>query len=120
MVSSELDQAIKRTAELFKSRDRSEDWSRNIIEGSRGLTSVHDWTLYYAYLSTPDKFDPTATYETLDVNAEIEPPPPEFDIVTHKNGCDYEIYYNRKDDGYEADDETEDEKKDVWFLCILI
>ena len=116
-MTPELEQAIKLTAELFKSRDRSEDWSRNIVEGSRGITTVHDWTLYYAYLSNPDKFDPTATYETLDINAKIAPPPPEFDIVTHRNGTDYDIYYRRKD-GYEADDENEDgrdedEKDDV-------
>ena len=103
-MSPELERAINQTKKLFQARDRSEDWGRNIIEGSRGITSEKDWTLYYSYLTNPTRFDPTATLETLDLNEKIAPPPPEFDIITHRNGTDFDIHYRRKE---EKDDEKE-------------
>ena len=74
VMSPELERAINQTKKLFQARDRSEDWGRNIIEGSRGITSEKDWTLYYSYLTNPTRFDPTATLETLDLNEKIAPP----------------------------------------------
>ena len=95
-MSPELTQAIERTKQLFKARDHSQDWGRNILEGSKGLTTQEDWTLYYSYLTNPQQFDPNAVLETVDPNYVIEAPPDELEVVTHKNGTDIDIVYKRK------------------------
>jgi hypothetical protein len=94
-MSPELAAAIKKTEVLFKTRDRAEDWGRNIIEASREINSMDDWTLFYSYLTNPNNFDPTQKIETLDVNAEIEGPPDGMKIETYKNGTDVDIVYTR-------------------------
>ena len=97
-MSPELEKALARTVKLFKTRDRSEDWSRNIIEGSEGITDTKDWTLYYHFLSNPKKFDPSnVCTETLDPDIEI-PLPKGHHEVFHKNGPDYIIEVKRNDD----------------------
>ena len=101
-MSPELEKAMSRTAELFKKRNRSEDWSRNIIEGSEGITAKEDWTLYYHFLSNPEKFDPSnACMETMDPNVEI-PLPKGLREVRHKNGPDYIVEVLKVEDDEKA------------------
>ena len=97
-MSPELATAIKKTERLFKERDRAEDWGRNIIEASREINSMNDWTLFYSYLTNPSHFDPTQKIKTLDVNAEIEGPPAGMKVETYKNGTDVDIIYKRIQD----------------------
>jgi len=94
-MSPELKAAINKTERLFKKRDRAEDWGRNIIEASRGITSMNDWTLFYSYLTNPDHFDPEQKIETLNVNAVIEGPPDGMEVLTYKNGTDIDIVYRK-------------------------
>lgn len=102
-MSPELTAAIKKTERLFKERDSAEDWGRNIIEASREINSMNDWTLFYSYLTNPDHFDPAQKLETLDVNAEIEGPPAGMKIETYKNGTDVDIVYKRIQDDEKQD-----------------
>ena len=94
-MSPELKAAINKTERLFKKRDRAEDWGRNIIEASQGITSLNDWTLFYSFLTNPNHFDPTQKTETLDVNAVIEGPPAGMKVEIFKNGTDVDIVYKR-------------------------
>ena len=94
-MSPELSQAIERTKKLFKTRDHSEDWGRNIIDGSKGIHTQEDWTLYYSYLTNPHRFDPTKKLETVDPNYKIEGLPEGLEEVRHKNGTDIIIEYKR-------------------------
>ena len=109
-MSPELTQAIERTKQLFKARDHSEDWGRNILEGSQGLSSQKDWTLYYSYLTNPQKFDPNMVLETVDPNYVIEAPPDELEVITHKNGTDINIEYKRR---VVQDDEKEEKVEEL-------
>ena len=103
-MSPELTAAIKNTERLFKTRDRAEDWGRNIIEASRGIKSMDDWTLFYSFLTNPDNFDPAQKIEALDVNTKIEGPPAGMKVVTYRNGTDIDIVYKRI-----RDDEKEEQ-----------
>ena len=103
-MSPELTAAIEKTERLFKTRDLAEDWGRNIIEASRGITSMDDWTLFYSYLTNPNNFDPEQKIDALDVNTKIEGPPAGMKVVTYINGTDVDIVYKRiRDD----DEKTE-------------
>ena len=106
-MSPELAAAIKNTERLFKKRDRAEDWGRNIIEASREINSMNDWTLFYSYLTNPENFDPTQKIETLDVNTKIEGPPAGMKVETFKNGTDIDIVYKRIRDDDEKEEKHE-------------
>ena len=97
-MTPELVQAMTKTVNLFKNRDRSEDWSRNIIEGSSGITSERDWTLYYAFLTNPANFsESNVCLETINPNETI-PLPEGLEEVVHKNGPDYIVEVKRIND----------------------
>ena len=106
-MTPELANAIRQTQDNFGRRDRAEDWSRNIIESSKGLKTQKDWTLYYAFLSNPTHFDPTAEHTTITGDETFEAPLPQFEVVTHQNGPDFEIHYKRKPEITEDDEKTE-------------
>ena len=97
-MSPELAKALGQTRELFRTRDKAEDWGRNILEGSKGLTTERDWTLYYSYLTNPNEFNPEADLKTLDPNEVIGDIPAELEKVTHKNGTEVLIEYKRSTD----------------------
>ena len=97
-MSPELAKAIEQTQKLFKTRDRAEDWGRNILEGSKGITTERDWTLYYSYLTNPSEFNPEADLKPLDPNEVIEDIPTELEKVTHTNGNEVFIEYKRAHD----------------------
>ena len=96
-MTPELRIALERTRELFRTRDHSEDWGRNIIEGSEGLCTERDWLLYYSFLTNPEAFDENAELVPMKMEP-MPPPPPEFDIIEHKNGTETTIIYKRKRD----------------------
>ena len=104
-MTPELAAAIARTRKFFETRSHSNDWGRNIVEGSFGITSQEDWTAYYSYLTNPDGFDPEAKLETLDPHENIKPLPEGLCFIKHKNGNDYEI--NIKNTMGEDDEKVE-------------
>ena len=103
-MSVELEKAMARTAELFESRSRPEDWGRNIVEGSKGLKTDRDWTLYYSYLFNPETFDPEAVIETIDPTLEIEALPKELIMESRKNGTEIIVNIRRVEDCDEKED----------------
>ena len=94
-MSPELTEAIERTKQLFIDRCRSEDWGQNIIQGSRGIQTVSDWTKYYSFLSNPTGFDENAEIPTINGEEVIEGPPPGLEVVEYKNGAETTIVYKR-------------------------
>ena len=52
-----LQKAIAATVDLFKTRTDSEDWVRNIVEGSKTLTTPLQWTHFYTFLTNPNGYD---------------------------------------------------------------
>ena len=97
-MTPELETAISRTKELFHDRDTAEDWGRNIIEGSEGLETQRDWTLYYSFLNNPTEFDENLELSVLNPNEVI--PPLRDDLCTEvvKNGTVTHILIKRKTD----------------------
>ena len=95
-MSPELKEAIQHTKQLFQKRTRSEDWGRNIIEGSSNIKSIKDWTKYYSFLTNPNHFDPENEPVPMDIDTEIEAPDPRYDIIEHRNGTDVNIHYKLK------------------------
>ena len=58
--------AIDRVKKLFKDRSDPGFWADNIIEASRDLTSKHDWSRFYSYITNPTTYNPNETIVTLD------------------------------------------------------
>ena len=100
-MSPELRQALTQTRDLFKDRCTSDDWGRNIIEGSYGIKTERDWLLYYSFLANPEAFDENAELVPSKIEP-VAPPPNEFNITYHDNGNETTIVYTRKK---EVDDE---------------
>ena len=94
-MSEELAKAMAKTAELFGSRSRPEDWGRNIVEGSKGLKTDRDWTLYYSYLFNPETFDPEAEIDTIDPTFKVEPLPKGLVMEQRKNGTEIIVNVRR-------------------------
>ena len=110
-MSVELLEAMKKTAGLFEARNRPEDWGRNIVEGSRGLKTQRDWTLYYSYLFNPETFNPDAVIETINPTHEIEPLPEGLVMEQRKNGSEIIVNIRRVKDCDEKET-SGDEKED--------
>ena len=51
-----LKQAFKKTTDLFKRRNTTEDWARNLRDGSSELTTKLQWTHFYTFLANPRKY----------------------------------------------------------------
>ena len=100
-MSPELEKAIARTQKLFRERDASEDWARNIIEGGAGLSTQRDWLLFYSFLTNPGEFNPDADLVPAE-DVVIPPPDPQYKIMEYKNGDETTIVYKRRK---EEDDE---------------
>ena len=103
-MSVELLKAVEKTAKLFESRSRPEDWGRNIVEGSKDLETQKDWTLYYSYLFNPETFDPDAVIETIDPTLEIEALPKELVMESRKNGTEIIVNVRRVENCDEKED----------------
>ena len=104
MASQELADAMELTAELFKTRQKPQDWGRNLIEGSIGLKTERDWTLFYSFIFNPGDFDANAEIETIDPNEQIEGYPPELTVEERRNGTETIIHVKR----VVEDEKTED------------
>ena len=105
-MSVELANAMQKTAELFETRSRPEDWGRNIVEGSKGLKTDRDWTLYYSYLFNPETFDKDAVIDTIDPSYEVEPLPKELVMDSHQNGTEIIVNVRRVEDCDEKDESS--------------
>ena len=103
-MSVELAEAMEKTAQLFESRSRPEDWGRNIVEGSRCLKTDRDWTLYYSYLFNPETFDKDAVIETINPTFEIEPLPKGLVMEQRQNGTEIIVNVRRVDECDEKED----------------
>ena len=92
-MTPELVRAIAKTKALFKERNRAEDWSQNIVEGSEGLSSRDDWTRYYNFLADPEGFDPEAPVgQTINPAETIEPLPSTLKSFETQNGTETIIH----------------------------
>ena len=111
-MTPELARAILKTKALFKERDRAEDWSQNILEGSEGLSSRDDWTRYYTFLADPEGFDPdTPVGETINPAETIDPLPSTLKSFETQNGTETIIHVRNVDWMNQEEEKTEDDEK---------
>ena len=84
-----LQVAINRTTKLFKNRRTARDWSDNILQGSRNLTTPNVWKHYYAWLANPTNYSEEDT-DNLSIEeytpACIAPYPDGMKVTSFKNG----------------------------------
>ena len=83
-----LHEAFAKTTELFKTRRTARDWSDNIIEGSKSLTTPEAWKHYYVWLANPKMYNEAATDKL-----EVEVPTPEC-IKPYPKGMKVETFNN--------------------------
>lgn len=104
-----LDEACKRTLELFQRNGAPGDWADNIIKGSEGLRDV-DYEDYVRFLACPSRMRRghpkvdcsecdvatlVAQYEEAEMPAHVE-------VQTTKNGTETFVYVkNNRGDGDE-------------------
>ena len=83
-------ESMKTTVDLFKRRNRAEDWSRNLIEGSQKLTTGEQWKHYYAWLSNPTSYDEDEVNQLAVVGdtvpTNLEEYPESLKVDTFQNG----------------------------------
>jgi len=85
---SVFQKAIAETTDLFKRRSQAEDWSRNLIEGSRELKTPHQWKHFYTWLANPNQYNEEETnkMEIATEAAKIEPYDSCMRTETFQNG----------------------------------
>ena len=52
-----LHACFEKTKNLFIKRNSAEDWSHNIIEGSRELKTALQWKHFYVWMANPNNYD---------------------------------------------------------------
>ena len=94
-MTADISTAIKETTELFRKRGSAEDWSNNIIEGSRSLKTDQEYTNYYAWLASPQTFDKNKDYKAQ-TKVEKRPAVPDgYEEIIHKNGTESVVEVRR-------------------------
>ena len=92
-MNDELKFAIDTVNKLFDQRDGAEWWADNIIEASKHLTRMTDWTKFYAYLANPDQFDPNEELTPIgDDPMEIDAYPSHMKEIRYQNGTETIIH----------------------------
>ena len=98
-MEDDLRTAIDTLNKLFAERSDAGWWSQNIIDASKHIRSKDSWTKFYAYMYSPQNFDPNRTYETIEECKE------EADLSLHRdreevryeNGPDTTIHVKVRD-----------------------
>ena len=65
-MDDDLRTAIEELDKLFAERSDAGWWSQNIIDASKHIKSKNSWTKFYAYMYSPQNFDPSNTYTTIE------------------------------------------------------
>ena len=65
-MEDDLRTAIEELDKLFAERSDAGWWSQNIIDASKHIKSKNSWTKFYAYMYSPQNFDPSNTYTTIE------------------------------------------------------
>ena len=106
-----LHRCFAKTKDLFTRKNQSEDWSHNLIEGSKGLRTPSQWKHYYAWLANPNNYneDEVASLKIDNSLTEIEPYDSCMVVETFENGpCETIINVkNRTLYGKQDDEKTE-------------
>ena len=106
-MTADISIAIKETTELFKTRGAAEDWSHNIITGSRSLKTDQEYTNYYAWLASPQTFDKNRNYKAQ-TKVEKRPAVPDgYEEIIHKNGTESVVLVRK----IRVDDEKEEKSQ---------
>ena len=84
--------AIDKTEKLFQENGDPEDWSDNIVDGSKGLRSRLEWGNYIKWLHNSVDFEVEHDMEFADMEKcsildEYEYPE-QFETIEYKNGTD--------------------------------
>ena len=113
---ADISVAIRETEALFRAHTTAEDWSNNIIVGSRSVKTPEQWTHFYAYLASPTTYDSTRVYKPVsqEEHDAFERPPLHKGLQEkiYKNGLDTIIHVVRKkDDEEEKEEEKYDDEK---------
>ena len=111
---SVLEGVFRKTLDLFKKRNTSEDWSRNLVEGSRGLRTRLQWKHFYAFLANPRGYDEKLVCrETAEAEHHagpcITPYPPCYEVHEYQNGNETIIHVRNKELYPEECDEKKSE-----------
>ena len=110
-----LQKAIALTVDLFKRRTDSEDWVRNIVEGSKTLTTPLQWTHFYTFLTNPKGYDETKVdiHSTAgeEYNNDYTPTPYEncMEEIRFENGPNETIIHIKNKSLYSQEDEKNPE-----------
>ena len=73
---------------MFMKNNMAQDWSTNIIEGSKALRTPTQWKHYYVWLANPNNYnEEEANLLEIDQNPPlIEPYPECMKVETFQNG----------------------------------
>ena len=87
-------QSIANTLNLFKQKKMAEQWSQNIIDGSKLLTTPLQWKHFYCWLANPHGYNEKEV-DSLPVDTEppvIEPYAECMHVETFVNGNETQIH----------------------------
>ena len=92
-----FDAARARTLELFKERPDYQDWSTNLEEASKGITTDEDWERYYRFLANPRGVTNDSNFVTEEKEEKEQDPPLPAGLVEerYQNGTDMIIHVKR-------------------------
>ena len=113
---ADISVAIRDTEALFRAHTSAEDWSNNIVNGSRSLKTPEQWTHFYAYLASPTTYDSNRTYKAVsqkEYDDYVRPPLHKgLRETIFKNGTETIIHVVREkeEDEKECDEKSDDEK----------
>ena len=98
-MEDDLRTAISELNTLFGERSDAGWWSQNIIDASKHIKSKESWTKFYAYMYSPQNFDPSNTYTTIEDCKEEADLSLHHDLeeVIYQNGPDTTIHVKVRD-----------------------
>ena len=112
-------QARDRTLELFRVRPGYQDWSQNLEEGSAGLTTDEDWTLFYQFLANPKGLAHKTPIELPEEEKEqTHTLPPCLEEVRYQNGTDMIVHVKHVENSFPLKKKQDAERLDQLPLCI--
>ena len=107
-MTADISTAIRETTELFRTRGTAEDWSNNIIEGSRSVKSDQEWTNYYAWLASPSTYDSKRDYKAQKQTPYVQPELPKgMKETVYVNGTERFVHVTRVEED-EKEEKTQE------------
>jgi len=108
---SNLRRCFTKTRDLFRRRQRSEDWADNLIDGSRGLTTPAQWKHFYVWIANPQNYN-EAEVDKMEIDnslATIDEYPECMEVETFQNGPCETIIHVKNKAFYTQDEEKTEE-----------